>query len=293
MSKERILVGIASYRDPELLKTIQDCLAKAKHPDRVNFAVINQYDDSTRFMLHYFNNERLKLINIHHLQSHGVGYARRLMTDLWGGEDFVLQIDAHTRFESDWDEILLQQWYAINDQRAVFSAHPIGYSYEEDGSESMLHDDHIGKIKVDKFAGDIPIFKGERHKPAGDLSESIVGVAAGFIFGPGAVFGVPYIREICFMGEEFARAFQLYSHGFNLYSPRRLPVRHLYYRKDTRFWHDLPSAGKRSHYDEMTARSYAFVRSFLRGDLSNYHAYFGPERTLEQFEEYIGVRVAL
>ena len=34
-----IFVQIASYRDPELVPTIKDCIAKAKHPERLTFGV--------------------------------------------------------------------------------------------------------------------------------------------------------------------------------------------------------------------------------------------------------------
>ena len=36
-------VSIAAYRDPDLLPTIADCLAKARHPDRLRFGICWQY----------------------------------------------------------------------------------------------------------------------------------------------------------------------------------------------------------------------------------------------------------
>lgn len=41
----KIFVQIASYRDPQLIKTIDDCIAKAKYPEQLNFGVCWQFGD--------------------------------------------------------------------------------------------------------------------------------------------------------------------------------------------------------------------------------------------------------
>ena len=38
-----IFVSVAAYRDPELLPTLADCLAKAREPDRLRFGICWQY----------------------------------------------------------------------------------------------------------------------------------------------------------------------------------------------------------------------------------------------------------
>ena len=40
---EKIFVSIAAYRDPELVKTIKDCLNKAKNPQRLVFVICWQH----------------------------------------------------------------------------------------------------------------------------------------------------------------------------------------------------------------------------------------------------------
>jgi hypothetical protein len=42
----KIFVQIASYRDPELIPTIKDCIDKAKHPENLVFAIGWQHDES-------------------------------------------------------------------------------------------------------------------------------------------------------------------------------------------------------------------------------------------------------
>ena len=43
---DKIFVQIASYRDPELIPTIEDMLAKANNPEALTFGICWQYDSS-------------------------------------------------------------------------------------------------------------------------------------------------------------------------------------------------------------------------------------------------------
>ncbi|MCL2002113.1 UDP-N-acetylglucosamine-transferase [Candidatus Saccharibacteria bacterium] len=285
MANKTILVGIASYHDPELPKTIADCLAKAKHQDRVYFAVVNQYDTHTINSLDDFPSEKIKLAQFDHHLTRGVGFARRLMTDLWTGEDFILQIDAHSRFEPDWDELLLKDWQACNDDRAVLTAYPPGYQIASDGAVTLTPYVPTTIFHV-SMKGDIPALKAS-IRPNPNLERwHTTGASGNFQFGPGSVFGVSYISEICFTGEEFVRGLQLYSHGFRLYAPNALPVRHLYNRQGTRFWDDMPARGATEHYNRMTQDSYAFTRALFAGKLPSYHRYFGDRKTIAEYLEY-------
>ena len=43
---DKIFVQIASYRDPQLVPTIEDMLAKASHPENLTFGLCWQYDEN-------------------------------------------------------------------------------------------------------------------------------------------------------------------------------------------------------------------------------------------------------
>ena len=43
MNNNKIFIQIASYRDPQLLPTIKDCISKAKHPNNLVFAIAWQH----------------------------------------------------------------------------------------------------------------------------------------------------------------------------------------------------------------------------------------------------------
>ena len=46
MGNRKIFVQIASYRDPELLPTIRDCIDKAKHPEMLTSTSVPPLDPS-------------------------------------------------------------------------------------------------------------------------------------------------------------------------------------------------------------------------------------------------------
>ena len=48
MKKDKIFISIASYRDPELIPTIEDCIKNADKPSNLIFGIYNQFckDDS-------------------------------------------------------------------------------------------------------------------------------------------------------------------------------------------------------------------------------------------------------
>ena len=43
MQNNKIFIQIASYRDPQLVTTIKDCIDNAKHPDNLVFCVAWQH----------------------------------------------------------------------------------------------------------------------------------------------------------------------------------------------------------------------------------------------------------
>ncbi|MCL2095132.1 hypothetical protein FWH13_03360 [Candidatus Saccharibacteria bacterium] len=284
-TKPTILIGIASYRDAELPNTINSCLEHAKNPQNLTFAIINQYDLEQGKLTEV--KAPLKLTQFDYRLGRGVGYARRLMTDLWTDEDFALQIDAHTRFQQDWDLILLEEWRKCNDQRAILSTYPQPWEYRENGEIHHKPYKTPVIIGIKKRTDHIPVFISHLASADGQNPLPIIGASGGFQFGPGEMFAVPYVREVCFTGEEFIRAFQLYSHGFNFYSPRRLPLSHLYHRKDTRYWQDMPKNGEQELYTNLTKTSHTFIKDLLAGKLTYYHRYFGSTHSLQDYSKLL------
>jgi len=78
---ETIFVQIASYRDPELIPTLEDLLSKASNPDRLHICVANQFSEDDDFNLpdSYRNDERFTIIDIPFKESKGVCWARNFV----------------------------------------------------------------------------------------------------------------------------------------------------------------------------------------------------------------------
>ena len=53
----------------------------------------------------------------------GPVFARHLTNRMYRGEYFALQIDSHTRFTSNWDEDIINQWTSIGNEMAVISTY--------------------------------------------------------------------------------------------------------------------------------------------------------------------------
>ena len=66
MKQDKIFVQIASYRDPELIPTIKDCIAKAKYPKRLTFGICWQHsiDDEWDTLDEYKDDPRFRIIDI-------------------------------------------------------------------------------------------------------------------------------------------------------------------------------------------------------------------------------------
>ena len=60
---ETIFISIASYRDPELIPTIQDCITNSKNPDRLRFGICWQHDD-TESLNYYKDDPRFIIIDV-------------------------------------------------------------------------------------------------------------------------------------------------------------------------------------------------------------------------------------
>ena len=102
----KIFIQIASYRDPELKKTIKDCIDNSKFPENLVFGICRQYHPEDGFddLSEYENDDRFRILNILYNESLGACWARHSLQQLYSGETYTLQIDSHMRFIKNWDD---------------------------------------------------------------------------------------------------------------------------------------------------------------------------------------------
>ena len=106
----KIFVQIASYRDPQLIPTIENMLENAKKPKNLVIGIARQYSESDGFdnLDKYREDKRFRILDIPYQEAKGVCWARHLVQQLYDGETYTLQIDSHMRFVKDWDDILIK-----------------------------------------------------------------------------------------------------------------------------------------------------------------------------------------
>jgi hypothetical protein len=285
----KIFVQIASYRDPELLNTIKSCLSKSQYPERLTFGVVNQYNEEDPFYLdikEYEKDERFQVLNVPYKSSLGACWARSKTNEMYKDEDFILQIDSHSRFVENWDTKLIDSWQTLKDEKAVYTSYPPPFdpSQEEADFAKKYYVIHVYAIEkgMTKQRPKTPEDWKSRKTPY--LARH---VGAGFIFGKGSIIkDVPYDPDFYFSGEESSITLRLYTHGYNLYHPNDFFLWHYYQRKqEAKHWNDQ----KTGHLTAKSRKRLACLLGLNSEFKIDEKFSLGKERTAEDFKRYSGI----
>jgi hypothetical protein len=282
-----IFVSIASYRDPQLVPTVRDCLENARNPERLRFGICWQHASDEQ-LPDWFDGDQFRVLDVDWRESRGACWARARVMDLWDGEDWYLQLDSHHRFVPDWDVVLLGEAARTGSDRPVLTTYAPPFSLPE----PQTRDQQPMRMEFDGFHPDgIPKYRPseiwdwqQRTRP-----HRARFLSAHLLFAPGTfVRDVPYDPELYFTGEEITLAVRAFTHGYDLFEPSRVIVWHEYERLSRRkHWDDhLGDGGPAWH--ERDAVSRTKVRRVL--DEPDFGPFgLGTERTLEDYEAYAGI----
>jgi len=301
-----IFVQIASYRDPQLIPTIKDCLEKASHPELLTFGICRQYseDDEWDDITEFENNPQFKFINVKWNESKGACWARSNVQKLWAGEDYTLQLDSHHRFLKGWDTELFEMMKLTGSLKPIITAYAGVYTPKENKLEN--NDPYRMVVKDKKFAADGNIYF---------IPESIPGwenmtkplpcrfLSGHFYFTLGIhCQECKYDPNIYFNGEELSLAVRSFTLGYDLFHPHKVVIWHEYTREGRKkHWDDFNDANKiakkvEKRWDEIDVQSMKRLRQLLGEedngiDLGEY--ILGTVRTLHDYEVYAGVNFKL
>ena len=290
-----IFIQIASYRDPELVPTIKDCIAKAKLPDNLRFAICRQYhpDDEFDNVDEYRFDPHFQIIDIPYQKAKGVCVARRALQTLYNDEEYYLQLDSHHRFTRDWDTNLIKQIKSLQrkgHKKPLLTAYLPSY---EPGNDPAGRANKPWELKFDRFLPQGPAMpKPETMDDFKKLRSPIQAslYSAHFVFTIGKwCKEVVYDSELYFHGEEISLAIRSYTHGYDLFHPHKIFAWHYYTRKDQpRHWADVDLWEKKNNNSHAKYRRLVGIDS---NDTETLTCGLGTERTLEQYIKYSGIDV--
>lgn len=291
----KIFIQIASYRDPQLIPTIKDCLKQAKNPDDLVFSIAWQHcnDDIWDNLDEFKNDPRFKIIDIDYRESKGACWARNTLQKQYDGEKYTLQIDSHHRFIENWDQELINMYENLVNKgvkKPLLTSYISSFNPENDpqGREMVPW-----KMNFDRFIPEGAIF----FLPASienfqNLTEPLPArfYSAHFAFTTGKFcLEVPHDPNYYFHGEEISIAVRAYTWGYDLFHPHKIIAWHEYTRKgrvkqwdDDKFWY---LKNEECHLRNRKL----FEMDGLKKDIDFGIYDFGLERSLEDYERYSGI----
>jgi hypothetical protein len=222
-----IFVSIASYKDPEFIPTVNDCLNRAKYPERIKIGLHLQ---DTKEILEKYNNNNIKILKTLSEEAEGCGWARNeIMKKLYNNEDYFFLVDSHTRFKQNWDVEYIHRLESLPNN-AVISVFPRDYQFDE--SYEQYSKKTIPTIYI---PNDIPFvgnFIGpHKQKLCKKPFEKVMNISGGNTFGPGSMVQALALDEYKFYGHQEQEIYSLllYTSGYDIYAINSNIVWHKYF----------------------------------------------------------------
>lgn len=325
LHERTIFVAIASYRDWQCKHTVTSIFERAKHPERVRVAVVDQIvdgddvcdepiDETCSTMPDQAICKYKDQIDVYTMDAPmavGPVFARHIGHRQYRGEYYTMQSDAHVTFTIDWDVDIVEQQEATGDEMTVLTTYltdivgsidpktgkslrntrPIMCNTDYEGGPQGMHLRHMSQP--------------EREPPRDLIMPQLSPWwAAGFSFSRGHfVVNVPYdfYQPMIFQGEEMSIGIRGFTIGYDYYAPMRSVCFHHYasMNKDRvnvpHFWEnsqEYAGVGKKA-----MARLLGIVHMNPETDSSkwsheeeNFYG-LGTVRTPEKFYETFGIDV--
>jgi len=292
-----IFIQIASYRDPQLLPTLQDCISKAKYPENLRFGIAWQHNSSDVWdnLDSYKNDNRFKILDINYKDSQGVCWARNLVQSLYNNEKYTLQLDSHHRFVENWDEILIEMLVSLQNKnypKPLLTAYIPSFDPDNDPAARV---NEPWKMTFDRYIPEGAVFflPASFNGSIDDKDEPLMGrfYSAHFAFTLGIFCKeVPHDPNYYFHGEEINIAVRAFTHGYDIFYPHKIIIWHEYTRKGrSKQCDDVKEWGDRNNKSHLRNRKLFGMDNEINDvDWGQYN--FGQIRSLKDYEKYAGMK---
>lgn len=288
---DNIFISIASYRDPDLANTVKNCYSNAFNKEKLFFSILSQAEDDEHLDLSFIPQEQIKYLKVHWSESLGACWARSITTkNLFG--DFFLQIDSHSRFKSNWDNIIVNSFKNVSKywgKDIIITNYPDPFEIDENNNEKLI--DYRELKKLDAYWDEeSKMIQAWYDWP--NVVNTKVGDEVFFLSGNSffctidVIKRVPYDKELYFTGEEPSMALRAYTRGIKLISPvvkymytnykRELPPRKLHWQDHNNWW-------------ELNKKSYQRLSKIMTGDMSLGIFGIGSEELFKKYQDKTGI----
>jgi hypothetical protein len=237
--RDKIFVSIASYRDDQCRDTVKNLAEMADRPELLHIVICQQNTDSDSDCIAWCVSENehpsckvtiTDIERLDHTEARGPTWARFRIQQKWTGEEYFLQIDAHTRVTKHWDTILKEQLEKCPSKKPCLTQYPPSYDIvsKKDRNDSGKENWRINKLRggvyIEKF-NDPDGFTRIQSDWIDEIPEKPipgVGWAGGFSFSKG-----DFIKEnsydpytpFLFFGEEMDIIVRAFTNNWDFFSP--------------------------------------------------------------------------
>ena len=184
----------------------------------------------------YCENGQIRVLYLHENESLGPAMARYYASKLYGGETYFMQADSHLQFYSGWDELYINELKSTKSfPKSVLSSYPPGFNKENGGI--LQKESNGARLCTCEFSTSdvesqiIRINTGIGYHGGEEYPTQIPFIAAGFFFTTSSfLVDVPFDPYMpwCFMGEEIMLSMRAWTHGWDIYAPRKNWIAHQY-----------------------------------------------------------------
>lgn len=247
-----IYVSLPTLEDPEYIHTV-DMLINNCSPNNQVFigsAITTSdewFDKTKRYLSKYTNITYLKLNPSTHS---GVGNGRYYSFSGYAGEDYALQLDAHTKVEPNWDIQIIDLYNKalqyVNNDKVILTSYLGLYEYEKNGEYSYYDGERTVIDAKPLYASFAPGDKNGKRvipnwsvNPIIDFPQELQDKP----FLPASIFSGQFAfsngnfarnsgveKEAIFLDEELIQTTNLLDMGYSLVYPNtQLPFTHLYF----------------------------------------------------------------
>jgi hypothetical protein len=290
---DTIFIQIASYRDPELNKTLEDCISNAKWPENLRFTICWQHssEDDWDNLDKWKEDSRFNILDFNYVDAKGACWARNQIQQQYNNEKYTLHLDSHHRFIKNWDEELINMHSELISEgykKPLITSYLPSYFPDKEPNNRVQECWQLdfGRFTPEGYIWTQPSTIPAHHeKPIPSRLFS-----AHFVFTNGEFAkDVQHDPEMYFHGEEPSLAARAFTHGYDLFHPHKIIA-----------WHEYDRNGKKKQWDDDREWSKKDRASHLRYrrlhsmdglvfDPNEFGKYgFGTSRTLREYEIYAG-----